>query len=155
MLKEILKEIAPYVVVCGSFARNQENEASDIDCFLRSRPVEEVDSEIGNDTYMPEILEIIKRYNLITESVIVGHIAIERQQGIERMIEISSHYKIPHINKLFYRNIHGVELLCGQDNKEAEYEECYDNAVWNDAINDMEILYPVPQYIADESFERR
>jgi len=33
-----LKEIAPYVIVVGSFARNEEHAGSDIDCFLRARP---------------------------------------------------------------------------------------------------------------------
>lgn len=146
MFEELLNRIAPYVVVCGSFAKYKENEDSDIDCFLRSRPIEEVDPEIGNDTYMPEILEIIKEYDLVTDSVLVGHIAIERQFGIERMIEISSHYKIPKESKLFYRTIHGVPFLCGQDDKNADSEECWDCPVWDDEICDMKITHPIPKY---------
>ena len=146
MFEEFLQKIAPYVIVCGSFAREEENAASDIDCFLRSRPIEEIDLEIGNDTYMPEILEIIKEYGFITDSVIVGHIAVERQDGVPRMVEISSHYKLPHENKMFYRDIHGVKLLCCQDNKEADADECYDATVWCDEICDMKIIYPAPKY---------
>ena len=146
MFEEFLKRIAPYVVVCGSFARCAERDDSDIDCFLRSRPVDEVNPEIGNDTYMPEILAIIKEYGFMVDSVLVGHIAVERQRGIPRMIEISSHYRIPKDNALFYRDIHGVQLLCGQDNKDADPDECYDFAVWDDKKRDMVIPYPVPEY---------
>ena len=146
MFEEFLERIAPYVVVCGSFARNAETDESDIDCFLRSRPIEEVNPEIGNDTYMPEIMDIINDYDFVTDSVLIGHIAIERQFGAKRMVEISSHYRIPKESKLFYRTIHGVRFLCGQDNKEADSEECYDAAVWCDDICDMKIPYPIPKY---------
>lgn len=146
MFEEFLERIAPYVVVCGSFARNAETDESDIDCFLRSRPVEEVDPEIGNDTYMPEIMDIINDYDFVTDSVLIGHIAVERQFGVKRMIEISSHYRIPKESKLFYRTIHGVRFLCGQDNKEADSDNCYDTAIWSDEVSDMVIPYPVPKY---------
>ena len=146
MFEEFLRRIAPYVVVCGSFAKGTENEESDIDCFLRSRPIDEVDPEISNDTYMHEVLAIIKEYGFITNSVLIGHIAVEKQLGVPRMVEISSHYRIPYQNKLFYRNIYGVQLLCGQDNKDIDQELCYDAAVWSDDISDMTIPHPIPQY---------
>ena len=146
MFEEFLRRIAPYVVVCGSFAKGTENEKSDIDCFLRSRPIDEVDPEIGNDTYMPEVLAIIKEYGFITDSVLIGHIAVEKQLGVPRMVEISSHYRIPYQNQLFYRDIYGVQLLCGQDNKDINQELCYDAAVWSDDISDMTIPHPIPQY---------
>lgn len=146
MFKEFLRRIAPYVVVCGSFAKGTETEKSDIDCFLRSRPIDEVDPEIGNDTYMPEILSIIKEYGFITDSVLIGHIAVEKQIGVPRMIEISSHYRIPYQNELYYRDIYGVNFLCGQDNKDTDHEMCYDATIWSDDIYDMVISHPIPKY---------
>lgn len=144
---EFLREIAPYVVVVGSFARHAETEASDIDCFLRSRPVAEVDCEIGNDTYMPEVLAIIKRYDFVTDSVLVGHIAVERQRDVPRMVEISSHYRIPHTEPVFVREICGVHFLCARDNKDAAFEECYDSADWDDEAGDMVIKYPLAKFV--------
>lgn len=143
---EFLREIAPYVIVVGSFARRAETDASDIDCFLRSRPVDEVDCEIGNDTYMPEVLAAIQRYGFMTDSVLVGHTAVERQRDVPRMVEISSHYRIPHTEPVFTREICGIPFLCARDNKDAAFEDCYDGAEWSDEASDMVIKYPLPKY---------
>ena len=142
-----LREIAPYVVVVGSFARENEHDESDIDCFLRSRPRHEVDLENPKtETYMHEILEIIKRYGFITDSVIVGHVNIEQQQGVPRMVEIASYYRIPHNERLTVREIYGVPFLCAADNKESRYEDCYDCTEWSNDDSDMIIPYPLPKY---------
>lgn len=143
-----LRELAPYVVVVGSFARNEEHGGSDIDCFLRSRPISEVDQENSADceTYMPEVLALIKQYQFISDSIIVGHIAVERQFNIPRMIEISSHYKIPFSNPVTVREIYGVPFLCAVDNKEALFEECYDCAEWDEKACEMVIEHPLPSY---------
>ena len=148
LLQHFLAEIAPYVVVVGSFARREERRSSDIDCFLRSRPIDEVDPEVGNDTYMPEVLEIIDRFGFgqYTDSVIVGHIAVEREAGIKRMVEISSHYRIPVSNMVFYRSVEGVPMMCAIDNKTVDYEECYDSFLWDDGLCDNVIPHPLPPY---------
>lgn len=96
LFESFLNAIAPYVIVVGSFGRNEETEDSDIDCFLRSKPPKEIDPETGDDTYMPEIFAIVDSFGLAWSSVIVGHIAVERQPGIPRMVEISYHYCIPY-----------------------------------------------------------
>lgn len=142
-----LRELAPYVVVCGSFARYAEHECSDIDCFLRSRPRDEVDLEAGTDeTYMPEVLELVQSFGYETSSVIVGHIAVERQPGVPRMVEVSSHYHIHHAQSVFYREVCGVPMMCAVDEKEAPFEACYDSAVWDDSAQDMVIPYPLPDF---------
>lgn len=146
-----LRQLAPYVVVCGSFARREETEASDIDCFLRSRPTQEIDPEAMTDeTYMPEVLDIIQQFGYYSSSVIVGHIAVERQEGVPRMVEVSSHYRINHKQPVFYREIAGVRLMCAVDEKETPYEECYDCATWSDEAEDMVIPYPLPIYEANK-----
>lgn len=145
---EFLRELAPYVVVVGSFARNKEHDGSDIDCFLRSRPPAEVDPEAGGnyETYMPEVLALVERYGYITDSVIVGHIDVERQPGVPRMVEISSHYHVRHDEPVSVRKIYGVPFLCAADDKGAPPEACYDNAEWSDEACDMVIQYPLPAY---------
>lgn len=148
--KSFLKEIAPYVVVVGSFGRGEEHSGSDIDCFLRSRPRDEVDLEIGNETYMDEILDIVDRNDLEFSSVISGHIAIERQPGFPRMIEISSHYRIPEESKLFYRDVDGVKMLSAQDDKTCDIENCMDGMVWDDKLQDVVIRNPIPAYQPSE-----
>lgn len=146
MFEEFLKDIAPYVIVVGSFARKEEQAGSDIDCYLRNRTPEDVDPDIGNDTFMPEILAIIQRYGYYTDSVIVGHIAVERQYGVPRMVEISSHYRIPASSKVFQRIICGVRFLCAVDEKECPYKDCYDFLEWDDTACSMVIKNPLPDY---------
>lgn len=145
--QQFLQAIAPYVVVVGSWARNAETEDSDIDCFLRFRPVEEVDLEIQNETYMEEVLEIINSLNLDWSSVIVGHVAVERTSSdIERMVEISNHYRIPSTSVPFWRTIHGVDMLCAPDDKNADIDDCMGVPIWDDTIQDICIRYPLPAY---------
>ncbi len=145
-----LNEISKYVVVVGSFGRGEEHDRSDIDCFLRSRPRDEVDLEISNETFMPEILDIIQAYGLEWSSVLCGHVAVERQPGFPRMIEISSHYRIPAENQLFYREVDGVKMLCAEDDKNCDFERCYDAPVWDDELGDVVIQNPVPPFDIDE-----
>ena len=146
MFEKFLEDIAPYVIVVGSFAREEERSESDIDCYLRNRDPKDVDPEVGNDTFMPEILSIIQQYGYYTDSVIVGHIAVERQEGVPRMVEISSHYRIPASSNVFQRILYGVRFLCAVDDKECVYENCYDSPEWDDSICDMIIRNPLPEY---------
>lgn len=142
-----LRQLAPYVVVCGSFARGEETEASDIDCFLRSRPRQEIGPEtVTDETYMPEVLDLIQRFGYNTSSVIVGHVAVERQEGVPRMVEVSSHYHINHKQPVFYREVSGARLMCAIDEKETFREECYDCAIWSEDAQDMVVPYPLPIY---------
>lgn len=141
-----LKEIAPYVVVVGSFGRHEEHSESDIDCFLRSRPRADVDPEQDNETYMPEILSILDKYNLDWSSVLVGHIAVERQPGFPRMVEISSHYRIQYIQHPFYRDVDGIRMLCARDNKECAHDLTYDHIDWDDNLGDCVIRHPLPAF---------
>ena len=51
LFESFLRAIAPYVIVVGSFGRNEETEDSDIDCYLRSKTPEEIEAdgaECGN-----------------------------------------------------------------------------------------------------------
>lgn len=118
-----LKEIAPYVIVVGSFARWTETNRSDIDCYIKNRPEieRETDYEL-NQTYMPELIEITHKYGYVFSSCIIGHIAIELD--VPRMVELSSLYKIPRTSPITKRCIYGVKMECAVDDKEAYYEDC-------------------------------
>lgn len=140
-----LKAIAPYVVVVGSFARKEETVDSDIDCFLRSRPTDAVNPTLGNETYMPEILDLIRTHQLCWSSVLIGHVAVE-QPEYPRMIEISCHYRIPHAAELFYREIDGAKMLCARDDRYCDYEECFDSVLFDEAICDITIPHPLPAF---------
>lgn len=146
MFEEFLREIAPYVIVVGSFARMEETEGSDIDCYLRNREPSQVNPEIGNDTYMQEILEIIQRYGFYSDSVLVGHIAVERQYRVPRMVEISSYYRVPLTSKIFTRELYGVKFLCAVDDKGCPIDKCYDYLDWSDDVGDMVIYNRLPVY---------
>lgn len=146
MFKDFLKEIASFIVVVGSYARHEETKESDIDCYLRWRPRDEVDPELENDSYMDDIIRIVERYGYEWTSVVMGHIAIERQCGVPRMVEISSYYKIPTTSKLFYRNIYGVDLLCAADDKTCDISKCYDDLEWDEELIETVIHNPLPTY---------
>lgn len=143
-----LRELAPFVVVVGSFGRGEENDGSDIDCYLRSRPRAEVDPEAAenNETYMPEVLKLVERYGYVTDSVIAGHIAVERQPEVPRMVEVSSHYHIRSSEALTVREIYGVPFLCARDDKDAPLDEMYESMEWDDEACDMVIKNPLPAY---------
>ncbi len=143
-----LRELAPYVVVVGSFGRGEEHDGSDIDCYLRSRPRAEVNPEAAenNETYMPEVRELVERYGYITGSVIAGHIAVERQPEVPRMVEVSSHYRIRSTEAVSIREIYGVPFLCAKDDKDAPLDEIYESAEWAEDTCDVVIKNPLPAY---------
>lgn len=143
-----LRELAPYVVVVSSFGRGEEHDGSDIDCYLRARPRAEVDleAEVNNETYMPEVAELIERRGYITDSVAAGHIAVERQAGVPRMVEISSFYHIRSSEEVRVRKIYGVPFLCAKDDKTTPPKERYEYTDWSDKACDIVIMNPLPDY---------
>lgn len=145
-MTNLLASLAPYVVVVGSFGRGEESVGSDIDLFLRSRPRETVDPALDNETYMPEVIQLIQNlgFSKHCDSVILGHIAIARTAGIPRMVEISSWYRIPATEHLYIREIYGVKMLCAKDHKDANYEDCFDCITWDEKVQDAVIRYPIP-----------
>lgn len=146
--KHFLSELAPYVVVVGSYGRMKETPISDLDCYLRSRPREEVNPEdVNSETYMPEVIELCKKYSYETCSVLVGHIAIEQQVGAPIMVEVSSHYRIPSKNPIHVRELFGVNFLCAEDRKDTPLEDCYEFQEWSDEKCDMVTYNPLPEYV--------
>ncbi len=143
-----LRDLAPYVVVVGTYARNEANLDSGIQCYLRCRPRAEVDPEaaVNNGTYMPEVLELIDQYGLESSSIVGGYIAVNCQEGIPRMVEISSHHRIPYNESVFEQEIFGVPFLCARDDRTVSASECYEYMEWDDAVSDVVIKNPLPKY---------
>lgn len=149
-----LRELAPYVVAVGLFGRFEERDGSDIDCYLRARPRAEVDleAEVNNETYMPEVLDLIRRCGYCSDSVCVGHIAVERQAGVPRMVEVSSHYYIRSGEEIHVREIYGVPFLCARDDRNAPEGERCERMEWNDEAGDIVIMNPLPPYRETRDF---
>lgn len=116
------------MVIVGSFGRGKEHDGSDIDCYLRARTRADVDPEakINNEIYMPEVAELIERRSYITDSVVAGHIAVEQQAGVPRMVEISSFYHIRSSEEVHVRKIYGVPFFCAKDDKTIPLKERYE-----------------------------
>lgn len=147
--KNFLSEIAPYVVLVGSYGRNEENEHSDLDFYIRRRTEEEIENdwnEFGDaeEHYMKQIIDIVKKYEYDFGSVIVGHIAVE--EDVPCMVELSYHYKIPKNSKIFVRSIYGISILCAEDDKSAANENCYDYTDYDDKRGDFVNIHPLPEY---------
>lgn len=151
-LQELLRALAPYVVVCGSVAkgtdRHDEDYASDIDMFVRSRPRDEVDFETCNETYINEICDIINDRNLINSSVGPGCITVEFQRKCPVMLDMSSMFHLPVSNEIFVKDVFGVPMLCCVDDPGVDWELCWDNVEWDDEACDCIIKNPVPKYVA-------
>ena len=93
-----------------------------------------------------EIIAIVDSFGLAWSSVIVGHIAVEQQPGIPRMVEISYHYCIPYTEPVFERVIYGVRFLCAKDDKNCSLDERSDFLDWDDTVGDNVIRHPLPPY---------
>lgn len=97
---------------------------------------------------MPEVLDLIQRFGFFSDSVCVGHIAVERQCGVPRMVEVSEHYNIRRTEPVFVREIYGVPMMCAVDDKYAPPEDRYDQPEWSEEDCDMVIRFPLPEYHA-------
>lgn len=133
LIQEFLKDISPYCIVCGSYARREETDKSDIDFYVKRKPEDVIDREVEEndynpveETYIDKIIEIAEKYNLYWSSVVINHIAIEKQEGIPIMMEFSSLYKIPKTSLIKEREIFGVKLQTAKDDKECSIEDCLD-----------------------------
>lgn len=136
--QDFLKEIAPYVVVVGSFAKGTQTAESDIDLYIRHRPLDEVDCEISNETYIDEVIATAEEYGYRWDSICVGCIAIYA----EVMLDCSTLFKIPISSPVKEVKIGETSLLCAEDDKEASYDSCYEQI--DDSGNFL--LNPLPDW---------
>lgn len=136
-----LQAIAPYVVLCGSFARGEENENSDLDFFVRQKP-QDPEEEPQNDTsYLPELIRIIKCFGYEIDSCVIGSVTIPASSTGVRQLEFSYLYRLPTANSITVREVDTAVFLTCVDDKNAEYDNCYDTL--DDYGN---IQNPLPSY---------
>lgn len=142
-----LQAIAPYVVLCGSFARYEETEDSDLDFFVRQKP-QDPDEEPAIDTsYLPEIVSIAESLGFKIDSCVVGSITIPEESTGGRQLEFSYLYRLPSTNPLETREVDGITFVTCEDNKNADYDDCFDT------LDDLgNVQNPLPSY--EEEIEK-
>lgn len=102
VLRNVLKELSPYVYVVGSYARGTQTNESDIDLYIKMKSEEYMDKEIEqlqskgiydmpDEYYMKECIDIFNKYNVKWDSCIIGHIS---SINLPIMIEASWHYVV-------------------------------------------------------------
>lgn len=123
---EFLKCIRPYVVLCGSYARYEENAESDLDFYVRQREIPDDEEPPIDTSYLPEIIEICRKFGYRFDSCVIGSISIPRKETGVMMVELSYLYKLPIHSPVTEREVFGVPFLTCIDDKTASYESLYD-----------------------------
>ena len=119
-LPEILKDIRPYVIVTGSYARGAQTELSDIDFFVKEKTEEERDRECEEkgidysdteETYVEDLIRYFESLGYSWSSCFIGSFAID---DTEIPLEFSAFYSID--GDLFEIEILGVKMLASKSN---------------------------------------
>lgn len=107
-LKTILEDIREYVIVTGSYATGKQNEYSDIDFYIKSKPEDEVDLEANpvEDTYCIQLMNYFKQKGYNVGSVFIDSFHID---DTYIPLEFSHYYEIDETNT-FDIDILGVKL---------------------------------------------
>lgn len=107
-LKAILEDIKDFVIVTGSYATGKQNEYSDIDFYIKSKPEDEVDLEANpvEDTYCLQLMNYFKQKGYNVGSVFIDSFHID---DTYIPLEFSHYYEIDE-NKLFNIKILDVNL---------------------------------------------
>lgn len=146
-----LKRIAPYVILCGSFARETETDSSDLDFFVRQKPQNPEEELQVDTTYLPDIMAIAEEMDYDIDSCVVGSITLSAETTGVRQLEFSYLYKLPSVNPIGVRFYRGIPFLTCEDDKEADYDLCFDSL--DDYGN---VVNPLPSYTNEiELFRER
>lgn len=80
VMQTLLKDIKEYVIVVGSVAEGRNNEKSDIDFYVKTKPEKEFEKELElnnystdgiEETYIDVIIKILGNYGIDWESEFV------------------------------------------------------------------------------------
>ena len=126
LMKEILTTLAPYVIIVGSYGRDEAKPDSDIDLYVRRRPKHEMEEDYYGELeehYIDKVNEVIEKYGITYSSSIVGHLALE---SLPIMIEASYLFSIPKTSRVHKITLFGVELDAAVDDKKTSYEDTID-----------------------------
>lgn len=137
--KRFLKTIAPWVILCGSFARHEERESSDIDFYVRQKPQDPEQEPPIDSSYLPDIIKVAKDFGYDIESCVIGSITIPSTETGVRQLEFSYLYKLPTYRLPHTRNVYGVDFIAICDEKDSKapfYEDCDDKGEWSSLLPD-------------------
>ena len=124
---EFLKAVAPYVVLCGSYAREEHTPLSDLDFYVRQKP-QDPDEEPPVDTsYLPDIIQIVREFGYDFDSCVIGSITLSSMTTSASQVEFSSLYRLPISSPIGVRVVHGILFLTCEDDKTAHFSDCYES----------------------------
>lgn len=138
---EFLRTVAPWVILCGSQARDQATPLSDYDFFVRQKPQPEDEEPSIDTSYLPDIIEKAKEFGYEIDSCIIGSITLGVETTGSYQLEFSSLYRLPIGSPIGVKTIFGIDFLTCEDDKNARFEDCYD------VLDDLgEVTNPLPPY---------
>lgn len=117
---EILQDIAPYVVVTGSYAFGTQKPTSDIDFYVKPKSDEERDRECEEkgidwsdtaETYIQDLIRYFESIGYKWSSCFPESFSID---DTEIPLEFSAFYSID--NQMFETEICGVKLAASKSN---------------------------------------
>ena len=107
-LRKVLREIEPFVIVVGSYARGEETQNSDIDLYIRRRSAKELEEDyLGEleEDYMPEIIRVLESNGVEWGSLVIGYVHTE---NLPLQLEFSGYFRIHKDTEVKKMNILGV-----------------------------------------------
>lgn len=126
-LIQFLNRISPYVVLCGSYAKGQETEASDLDFYVRQKPQNPEEESPIDTSYLPDIIQIAEEFGYEIDSCVLGSITLSAETTGIIQLEFSYLYRLPKGNPIRIRNVLGVDFLTCEDDKNVPFEDCFES----------------------------
>lgn len=123
VLRKVLVELEPYVIIVGSYARGDNHSGSDIDMYIRKRRDKEFEDDwYGelDESYITEVIDVLKKYNVHWDSLISQYI---HTTSLPVQIELSSIFKISKNELLKRVTIFGVSMVAARDDKNLKSED--------------------------------
>jgi hypothetical protein len=151
-MKDLLKEVSPFVVLVGSYGRGKETPESDMNFYVRRRKQNEIERDKENDpsqaaeeSYIKKIAQIASSCSLNFSIISEGHLAIEKQPGIPTTLVFGTHYRIP-VQEFDKRRVNGVDFITAVDNKDTLVENLCDYATRDKSLGILITKHPLPFY---------
>lgn len=123
MIEKVLKELHPFVIVVGSYARGENHSGSDIDLYIKRRPQEELDNDWYNNVeehYIDKVIEVFENNNLKWDSLFISYI---HTNDLPVQIEASPLFKIHKDTPIKTIELFGVKMESAIDDKDISIED--------------------------------
>lgn len=125
-LHQFLHRLAPWVVLVGSYAREEETSSSDLDFYVRQKKQDPFEEPPVDTSYLPDIVELAVEFGYRVDSCCVGSITLPMETTGVIQLEFSYLYRIPKDSKVYTRTILKTPFLTCVDNKETPFSDCYE-----------------------------